>query len=439
MDNLQLQNPEANNDDISEDEESQTTMKRTSLLHVSPSKRRCKESGFHKSTRLCLVAIRDAVLHHRWQEAAQYLQVYTETLEDTTSSKQSVACEIIWRLGAEILKHQPHKDVEQFTAFYERMKYTGVKNYAKVCLEHAFHLLLHGHIQKAKQQLSVAMSWRYGKQSAKQSLELKLIHAYCGFMDYLIWSSKRSSVSDAEDCVNSHELHSYFRQASVTLQELIKHPGVWDPFVWGCIDMFEFYNAEEEVLQILQNYANNKDYPSNPNAHVYLYKHQKRHKASTDELLSTLKGLHSLVPSHELMLDYCTLLIQSEEQEDLQHALSVALNLLEYSSWKTDMDAWKCLLKVLQHLKKLRYKTLIIKEMEGRKELWMKMHFKSFHNRKDSKENATLVLVKVKAGNLLGIYNLTLTPHIPPCNTAPSIFAPPNMTINLPSIEPGTL
>lgn len=53
--------------------------------------------------------------------------------------------------------------------------------------------------------------------------------------------------------------------------------------------MFEFYNAEEEVLQILQNYANNKDYPSNPNAHVYLYKHQKRHKASTDELLSTLK------------------------------------------------------------------------------------------------------------------------------------------------------
>lgn len=55
---------------------------------------RCTESGFHKSTRWCLHAIRDAVLHHRWQEAAGYLDVYTQTLEDTTTSKQSVACEV---------------------------------------------------------------------------------------------------------------------------------------------------------------------------------------------------------------------------------------------------------------------------------------------------------------------------------------------------------
>lgn len=64
-------------------------------------------------------------------------------------------------------------------------------------MEHAFHLLVNGHVHNAKQQLSVALSWRYGKQSASQSPELKLIHAYCGFLDYLVWSTKRPPVPDA--------------------------------------------------------------------------------------------------------------------------------------------------------------------------------------------------------------------------------------------------
>ncbi|KAB5517249.1 hypothetical protein PHYPO_G00187520 [Pangasianodon hypophthalmus] len=406
MDHLQLHVPDAHhNYDTSEDEGFQTALKQSSLLHVSPTKGQCKESGFHKSTRLCLHAIRDAILHHRWQEAAQYLEVYTQTLEDTTTSKQSVACEIIWRLGTEVLQHHPNKDLEHFNVLYERMKNTGVKNYAKICLEHTFHLLLNGHIHNAKQQLSVAMSWRYGKQSASQSLELKLIHAYCGFLDYLVWSTKRSSVSDAEESGNNREMHSYFRQASVTLQEIIKQPGVWDPFVWGCIDMLEFYNDEEEALRLLQNYAYNKDYPSNPNAHIYLYNYQKRHKASPDQLISTLKVLHSLVPSHELMLEYCALLMKSGEQKNLQHALSVVMKLLEYASWKTDVNAWTCLLEVLKCLEKKELKNLIKEEWGGRRDLWLKMHYKTFHSMKDSKENTKLMRVKLKVMQLLGIYN----------------------------------
>lgn len=38
MDDLQLHIPEAGNDDTSDDEGNQTTMKRPSFLHVSPSK-----------------------------------------------------------------------------------------------------------------------------------------------------------------------------------------------------------------------------------------------------------------------------------------------------------------------------------------------------------------------------------------------------------------
>lgn len=55
---------------------------------------KCKESGFHKSSRLCLKAVRDAMLRHRWQEAAQFLSAYSQTLEETTVNKQSLACEV---------------------------------------------------------------------------------------------------------------------------------------------------------------------------------------------------------------------------------------------------------------------------------------------------------------------------------------------------------
>ncbi|XP_060770149.1 TATA box-binding protein-associated factor RNA polymerase I subunit A isoform X2 [Neoarius graeffei] len=320
-------------------------------------------------------------------------------------SKQSVACEIIWRLGTEVLRHHPSKELENLNALYERMKSTGVKNYAKICLEHTFHLLLNGHIHQAKQQLSVAMSWRYGKQSASQSLELKLIHAYCGFLDYLIWSTKRASTSDAEVCGNNVDMHSYFKQASVTLQEIIKQPGVWDPFVCSCIDMLEFYNDDEEALQLLQNYAYGKDYPSNPNAHIYLYKHQKKHKASPAQLIRTLKVLHSLVPSHELMLEYCTLLRNLGEKKNLQHALSVAMNLLEYTCWKTDVNAWTCLLEILKCLKKSDLWNLIKEEWGRRRDLWLKMHYKTFHGRMDLKKNTKLIYVKIKVLQLFGVYN----------------------------------
>lgn len=40
--------------------------------------------------------------------------------------------QIIWRLGTEVLQHHPKKELEHFNVLYERMKNTGVKNFAKV-------------------------------------------------------------------------------------------------------------------------------------------------------------------------------------------------------------------------------------------------------------------------------------------------------------------
>lgn len=66
----------------------------------------------------------------------------------------------------------------------------------QISLEHSFHLLHHGHIEDAKHQLSVAESWRYGKESAAQYQRTKLIHAYRSLLDYLIWCDKKYTYSN---------------------------------------------------------------------------------------------------------------------------------------------------------------------------------------------------------------------------------------------------
>ena len=130
-------------------------------------------------------------------------------------------------MGTEILHHNPNSKIEDYNSFYERMKNSGVKQYLvvcswpvvagviamiasngyifkqskgkclflQVCLEHAFHFLVKGHFEEAKRQLSIAESWRYGRKSAGQSQRIKLIQAYKGFLDYLIWCNKKATLS----------------------------------------------------------------------------------------------------------------------------------------------------------------------------------------------------------------------------------------------------
>nr|XP_013999497.1 unnamed protein product [Salmo salar] len=116
----------------------------------------------------------------------------------------------------------------------------------KICLEHSFHLLVNGQFEYAKRQLSIAESWRYGKQSADQSQRIKLIQSYSGFLDYFIWcgggikeGGKKATVSstDEYDAGVIQEMHSYFRQSFVNLKDIMKLPGVWDPFVLSYIDV----------------------------------------------------------------------------------------------------------------------------------------------------------------------------------------------------------
>lgn len=53
--------------------------------------------------------------------------------------------------------------------------------------------------------------------------------------------------------------------------------------------MLEFYGDQEGALSVLKEYAYSNRFPSNPNAHVYLYQYLKRHCAPERKLISVLK------------------------------------------------------------------------------------------------------------------------------------------------------
>ncbi|OWK08587.1 TAF1A [Cervus elaphus hippelaphus] len=78
-------------------------------------------------------------------------------------------------------------------------------------------------------------------------------------------------------------------KTSVNLCALIQIPGVWDPFVKSYVEMLEFYGDRDGAREVLNNYAYDEKFPSNPNAHVYLYNFLKREKAPREKLISVLK------------------------------------------------------------------------------------------------------------------------------------------------------
>ncbi|KAF3702987.1 TATA box-binding protein-associated factor RNA polymerase I subunit A [Channa argus] len=392
------------NDDSSDDNSSKGGKKSKLPLAKIMYTEKKEENGFHHSTWTCLEKIRDAMLHHRWQEAAEYMACYAEKLKDNTRGTTRQHKELIWRISAEILHHHPNSKLEDYNNIYERMKHSGVKHYLMISLEHSFHLLLHGHIEDAKRQLCVAESWRYGKESLAQYQKAKLIQAYRSLLDYIIWCDKKftHSCNDHPDSGDNQEMHNYFRQASVNLKEILKNPGIWDPFILSYTEMLEFYEHHEEALKVLNDYAYDNNFPPNPNAHVYLYEFLKRYDASKKKLMKVLKILQVLVPSHELMLEYSSLLLQSGKKGDIDKALGVVLEMLDFACWRSNLAVWKSLKAIIQKLQLQEdWHNVVIGKMAKRKDWWPALHFTSFHASKDAEENPQLMEVKAPLAKIL--------------------------------------
>ncbi|XP_067421016.1 TATA box-binding protein-associated factor RNA polymerase I subunit A [Emydura macquarii macquarii] len=377
------------------------------LRHPTTAGRKATE--FQETKRACLNYIQDALLQNQWQRAAEFMINYLETLENTSAEKRMAAPEVIWRIGTEILCHHSKSSIDELNYFAERIKNLGVKKYLKVCLEHVFHLLCNGLVDDAYQNLSLAEGWRYGEQTTAQDKELKLIQAYKGLLDYYNWSKKRKAMLELDEYNFAEsveqEMHSFFRQAAVNLKEIIKIPGVWDPFVKCYVDLLEFYEDYDEVQQVLHEYAYNSKFPPNPNAHVYLYQFLKRRGESKKTLMSVLQILHELVPSHELMLEYNAMLQKSKKRKKQRLGLKVIFTVLDFAGWKEHVKAWSCLAKQITQILEKSGKQLdwVKEEWNSRKDWWPAFHFSCHLAKRNWQENKSLACEKaLVAGILLG-------------------------------------
>ncbi|XP_028296127.1 TATA box-binding protein-associated factor RNA polymerase I subunit A isoform X2 [Gouania willdenowi] len=310
--------------------------------------------------------------------------------------------QLVWRISTEILHHLPNSTMDDYNIIYERMKHSGVRHYLTICLEKSFHLMLHGELENARRELSAGESWRYGKESASQHHNFTLIHAYRSLLDYIIWCDKKSLQSTHPNSEDDQSMHRYFKQAAVNLREVLKKPGVWDPFILCYIEMLEFYDDHEEALKILNNYAYDHSFPPNPNAHVYLYQYLKRHNAPEKKLIKVLKILQVLVPSHELMLEYISLLLQSERTNAVQKALEVALAMLDFKCWKRNLDVWRHLKAIIQQMQtQENCQEAVVAVMDQRKDWWSAFHFTSMHATQDVKDNPELFEIKSSLAKVL--------------------------------------
>uniref|UniRef100_A0A8D0DFG7 TATA-box binding protein associated factor, RNA polymerase I subunit A n=1 Tax=Salvator merianae TaxID=96440 RepID=A0A8D0DFG7_SALMN len=369
-----------------------------------------KFSEFQNVKADCLNCIHDALLQSDWQRAAELMISYVEILENNSYRIWMVAPEIIWRIGTEILQHHPRSNISEANQFADRIKSLQVKIYLKVCLEHAFQLLCSGFVDEAYQNLVLAESWRYGDQVVLQEKELKLIQGYRGLLDYYKWlKKKREVLSLGQDSYSEssiqQEMYSLYRQAKVSLKEVIKIPGVWDPFVICYVDLLEHYEEYEEAREVLNDYAYNPEYPSNPNAHVYFYEFLKRRGESRKTQISALQVLHELVPSHELMLELFVLLKKTKSSRNHKLRLQVIFEALDFAGWKENVKAWRCLAEQIVEILQSSQKQFdwLKKEWNTRKDWWPAFHFSQFLAKRNWQENANLASEKVLvAGVLLG-------------------------------------
>ncbi|KAJ3607011.1 hypothetical protein NHX12_026526 [Muraenolepis orangiensis] len=365
-------------------------------------------SGFHKSLRSCQQKLKDAMLHREWHKAAGYMSSYFQAIEDTHVSFAQQNTEIIWKTGTDILGHLPTTRTMHYNDFYEQMKLFGLSNYLLITLEHSFHLMVNGQIDEARHQLSIAETWRHGTMSEGQSLRVKLVKAYSSLLDFFTWCDKRDNFSTqaalSTDEMARLDMEGVFKKSTANLKEILKKPGVWDPFILSYVEMMEHYQQHKAVSKVLEDYAYSDSFPPNPNAHVYLYRHLKKLGVPEKKLRRALKVLHDLVPSHQLMPEYFALLLRSDKQEDFRGALGVSLLMLDYACWKTNVDAWKRLEAAVDKLKTEHvdnWNHMVGEEMASRRDWWPAFHFTHFHAKDDLAMDPALHRVKTELGRLL--------------------------------------
>ncbi|CDQ78146.1 unnamed protein product [Oncorhynchus mykiss] len=259
--------------------------------------------------------------------------------------------------GQAQIHHRPILKLEGHNSFYALLEICAL---LEIYAGHSFHLLVNGHPTVA--------SW---------------------ITSSGVGGVKKSTVSstDEYDGVNQ-EMHSYFRQASVNRKDIIKLPGVWDPFVLSYINMLEFYNDHEGTVKVLNDYAYDISLPPQcPCLPLPKCNHPSNKLLSAQD--PAYIGPKSRVNAG---IQFSSATVR---ESDLQKALGVVLDLLDLSSWRRNLDVWNHLMTIVKRLRpRKQWLKIVAEELVNRMDWWLAMHFTTFLARRDLAMNGVLLEVK---------------------------------------------
>ncbi|XP_029634605.1 TATA box-binding protein-associated factor RNA polymerase I subunit A [Octopus sinensis] len=321
--------------------------------------------------------LRECLLMHRWHELAQILSISHQ--ESTCDLKRSAV-----KIGFELLYSNPLKDrlnfIERMVKLFCMFARSEV-THSDIQLEQLWYQLQNNSIDEAIQELqSVALSSRQiVSVSRNVTYNKALFLAYQGLIWYLKWldtrkSKMKSDSAEIESGTINFALDSQMTKmlscfSAVTVKENIAVRDIFIKAERHALEMNENFEAVEKLL---------KDYclsnPENPNSHKFYYDFLCQTNACEQKKVKVLRNFVKYVPSDPLVLTLCDMI--SDNYGDV---LKYLFDLLDYSCWKTMVDPWSRLAKLLETLTQTYDTDTFSSEVESvwsdRKSWWPSYHF----------------------------------------------------------------
>lgn len=330
--------------------------------------------------------LHQTMMLHRWNEATELLMAFIQ--RKVTSVLRVVPPRlvnlIVWRIGTEILAHAEspdalHKLIEQL-----KTGYILLPEAEEISLLYIMHLMSHGKFYEAHEVFKTAKSANARANQVRNEPRIEnvgLILTGCqGLLDYVMWLEQREElvrVSTSESFVYStsedqltESVVKHANAAIASFSKLTNYTGNWDIFVVKLLELLQ--DDLDQAADLVHGYINNN--PANPNAYKYLFEILLQKNADVDELMSVLRDLVSLVPSHRLSMQLAKL------TDDVVEKLQLLFSMLDYSVWQDVEAPWRMLADVLLTVEK---RSDLDDVWNKRQAWWPSYHFTEFHAKTD--------------------------------------------------------
>ncbi|XP_069115460.1 TATA box-binding protein-associated factor RNA polymerase I subunit A-like isoform X1 [Argopecten irradians] len=324
-----------------------------------------------------VTVLRDYLLTHDWTSSLSVIQILGN---DPTHSATT-----LWKVGMEIMYHDPESNKGIIEHYVRKLKRKSELDFKEVMLEFVMYLLHMDEVDEARQALLDMPKVRGARkldQKNHSHYQALVLQAYQGLLYYSRWklerlqpSSTTTQMEGLDDCFGnlyySETLQDTAERACSCFNQLYDHLGVWDIFITKHVQILEHHYRLDEAKTILEKYRDKNQ--ENPNSHKYLYSFCVKHRlVNREETTQILKVLAECIPSDQLVMDLCDMLIEDRSLPDL---LFYIFGMKDYQCWQTNIRSWIILSVALQLAMTSGNQDLIQSHWKPRESWWAKYHF----------------------------------------------------------------